>query len=217
MKSTSTGAGLRERLGDRVVDVGEHLVGEELAEALDLLVVGSLRRTLGNSRLVGERPEPPLEVLELDDLEPVDDVDVGVGAPGGAAERELERVQPMRCPRCGPRGPGCPRSRSRRGTRPPPRGSRPGDRRAAGSRSPRRTQPPASGRALLGLLDDGHQNSTAAVVALHMTFSASSGSPSWATPARTGVPPATAACRADTTRRRAADMQPVPAAVTAWR
>ena len=84
---------LGERLVGVVPDRREHLVGEELAELLDLLrVERRLGRPLGDRRLVGERPQLAVEVLELDDLQPVDDVDVGVGPLRRAAEGELQRV-----------------------------------------------------------------------------------------------------------------------------
>ena len=85
--------GLGERLVGVVPDRRQDLVGEELAELLDLLrVVGRLGRPLGDGGLVGERPQPPVEVLELDHLQAVDDVDVGVRPLRGAAEGELQRV-----------------------------------------------------------------------------------------------------------------------------
>ena len=119
---------LGQRLVGVVPDRRQHLVGEELAELLDQLrVVRRLGRALGDGRLVGERLQLAVEVLELDDLEAVDDVDVGVGALRGAAEGELERVAaPRRCRPCGRRGRGSRGSRSGPGTRPRPRGSPPG-------------------------------------------------------------------------------------------
>src|SRR3954454_3359196 len=85
--------GLRESLVGMVPDRRQHLVREELAELLDLLrVVGSLDWSLGDGRLVRERPELPVEVLELHDLEPVDDVHVGVGPLRGTPEGELQGV-----------------------------------------------------------------------------------------------------------------------------
>jgi hypothetical protein len=76
-----------------VRDLGQDLVGEKVAIALnELLIEGRLGGALRDGRLVGERPQPPVEVLELDHLQAVDDVDEGVHAPRRAAERELDRV-----------------------------------------------------------------------------------------------------------------------------
>ena len=92
-----TQAHLGQRLVGVVPDRGQDLVGEELAEPLDLLrVIRRLRGAFGHGGLVGEGPELAVEVLELNHLEAVDDVDEGIRGLGGAPEGELERI-PGRC------------------------------------------------------------------------------------------------------------------------
>ena len=128
----------RDRLGDRVVEGREHLVGEELAVAVQQLVVERrLSRALGDRRLPRQRAQLAVEVLELHDHEPVDDVDVGVEPLGGPGERELGRVggrgevHRLHRARCG-----CPAWRNARGS-----GSRPREWRRAGRRGARPDRP----------------------------------------------------------------------------
>ena len=126
-----------DRLLDRVVEGREHLVGEELAVALQQLVVErGLGGALGDRRLPGERLQLALEVLELHDHEPVHDVDVRVERLGRAVEARTTRDRrPTRGPRSAPRGRGSRRSRTARGTGARRRGSRRAGRRAARRRT----------------------------------------------------------------------------------